>query len=122
MITPGTYAVVRRIHISASTVLTLIAALHCALTWSFYPAWTADAAWFLGTGLLLLLVGALNLSHVGVEPCEMPTTRLVRVANWGVLVFGLAAAWAVPEPQAFAVVLCLATQAALSRWTLPGPA
>ena len=91
------------------------------MTWFLYATWTPNAVWFLGTGLAMLLVGALNPSHIGVEPCEMPTTRLVRAANWTFAAFGIAAVWAVPEPQAFAVAGCLCIQAIASRWTLPGP-
>jgi hypothetical protein len=117
---PSGYSAWRRMHVAASSVLALIAVVHCAMTLSLYSAWTADAVWFLGTGLALLLVGSLNLSHIGVEPCRMPTTRLVRAANWVFLAFGIAATWPIPEPQAFVLVGCLAVQAVASRWTLPG--
>ena len=72
--------------------------------------------------LALLLLAALNLSHIGVEPCRMPTTRLVRIANWCFAAFGIAAVVAVPEPQAFLVAAALIAQAIACRWTLPGPA
>ncbi len=115
------YAHWRRLHLVASGLLGLIAGIHCGLTFVFYSGWTPDAVWFFGTGLGLLLLSALNFSHIGVEPCRQPTTRLVRAANWIFLLFGIAATIAVPEPQAFVLLLCLGVQAFASRWTIPGP-
>ena len=115
------YAHWRRAHLAAAGLLGLIAGIHCGLTFVFFSSWSPDAVWFFGTGLGLLLLSALNLSHIGVEPCLQPTTRLVRTANWVFFFFGIAATFAVPEPQAFVLLLCLAVQALASRWTLPGP-
>ena len=113
---------IRRVHIGASALLAFIAVAHIALTRPMYGSWTPDAVWFLGTGMGLLPLAALNYSHIGIQPCQMPTTRLVRIANWIYVAFGVSAVWAVPEPQAFAVLACLGTQEVASRWTLPGPA
>ena len=116
------YPTWRRVHLTASWALALVALAHSALTALLYPSWTPDAVWFLGTGLGLLLLAATNLSHIGIEPCAQPTARLVRPANWGFLLFGLGAVVAVPEPQAILVVLALLGQAVASHWTLPGTA
>lgn len=118
----GLYPLLRIVHLLASGLLALIALAHSALTWRFYGAWSADAVWFLGTGLGLLLLALLNLSHIGIEPCRQPTTRLVRAANWGFTLFGIGAVLAVPEPQAYAVLVALGAQAIVAHWTLPGPA
>lgn len=120
--TASLYSRLRIVHRLASGLLALIALTHAGLTWRFYDAWSPDAVWFLGTGLGLLLLALLNLSHIGVEPCRQPTTRLVRATNWGFAVFGVAAILAVPEPQAYAVAAALGIQAIVCRWTLPGPA
>lgn len=106
----------------ASGLLLILGVLHSALTPVLYSAWSPSAVWFLGTGLGLLLLGALNVSHVGTEPCRQPTARLVRWANWLFLLYGIGAVVAVPEPQAVAVLLGLAGQAVAAHWTLPGPA
>ena len=119
--TLGRYRAWRRLHILASSTLVVLALVHVGLTPILVPGWTPDAVWFLGTGLGLLLLGALNLSHVGVEPCRMPTTRLIRAANWLFVAFGLAAVWAIPQPQAWGVLGCLLGQALAARHTLPGP-
>jgi hypothetical protein len=111
----------RRFHRVASGLLAGIALAHSGLTFVFYPTWSPDSVWFLGTGLGLLLLALLNWTHVGIEPCRLPTARLVRLANWAFVLFGIGAVVAVPEPQAFAVLAALVGQAVVARWTLPGP-
>ena len=111
----------RRVHLGASWLLALLAVAHSALTAVFYDRWTANAVWFLGTGLGLLLLAVLNLTHIGVEPCRHLSARLVRIANPVFALFGVGAVIAVPEPQAFAVLLGLTAQAIAGQWTLPGP-
>ena len=120
VLTPA-FAFWRRIHLFACGVLALIALIHSALTFVLYRDWSPDSVWFLGTGLGLLLLAALNWTHIGIDPCRMPTTRLVRVANWVFVLFGIGAVIAVPEAQAFAVQAALVGQAVAARWTLPGP-
>jgi hypothetical protein len=118
----ATYAAWRRVHLTASTVLCLLAVAHVALTIPIYRAWNPDAVWFMGAGLGLLLLGLLNWAHIGIEPCTMPTTRLVRWANWAFVIFGIGALVAVPEPQAMVIVGALVAQAVAAHRTLPGPA
>lgn len=111
----------RRIHLTATGILCLLATVHAVMTGWLHPAWSPDAVWFLGTGLGLLLIGALNWAHVGVEPCRQPTARFVRWANWVFVAFGIGAVIAVPAPQAFVILAALVTQAISAHWTLPGP-
>lgn len=114
------FAAWRRAHRGASFVLALIAIVHSVLTFVFYDNWSPNAVWFLGTGLGLLLLAVVNLAHVGVEPCRMPTTPLVRAANWVFVVFGFGALVAVAQPQAAVIVLALLVQAVSAHKTLPG--
>ncbi len=118
--TPG-FARWRVVHIVASGTVTLLALVHAALTLPLYRRWSPDAAWFLGTGLGLLLVGSLNLTHLGHEPCQRPTAWFVRVTNWAFAVFGALALVAIPEPQAYVLVAGLVAQAVAGHRTLPGP-
>lgn len=115
------YRVWRGVHLAATGLLGVIALIHCCLTLVLYPYWSGDAVWFLGTGMGLLLLSALNWTHIGVEPCRQPTTRLVRIANWVFLVFGVGAVIAVREPQAYLILACLAALIAAAPRTLPGP-
>ena len=116
-----TFALWRRIHLTMAGILCLLATVHSVLTVRFYEVWSAGAVWFLGTGLGLLLVGLLNWSHVGLEPCRQPTAGFVRWANWGFAVFAIAAVIAVPAPQAFVIAGTLLVQALAAHKTLPGP-
>ena len=108
----------RNAHRSASLVLGVLAIVHIVLTVTLYASWSPDAVWFVGTGLGLLLLAGMNLAHVGLGPCTMPTAPAVRVANWVFVLFGLAALLAVPEPQAMVIVAALVVQAVASRRTL----
>ena len=119
-LTPG-YPTWRRLHLVASWTVTVIGLAHCVVTAFAYDSWTERAVWFLGAGLGVLVVGTMNLVHIGLDPCRMPTTRFVRAVNWVYLVFGVAALIAVPQPQAIALVAALGLQAIVSRVTLPGP-
>jgi hypothetical protein len=112
----------RRAHRSASAVVLLLSVLHVGLTPSMYGAWSSDAVWFAGAGLGLLLLAGMNLAHVGLSPCNLPTARAVVVANWIYVAFGISAVVAVPEPQAVVIVVALLVQAVAGRWTLRGTA
>lgn len=115
------FGVWRRVHRTASYTLAVVAIAHSVLTARFYDQWSANAAWFFGTGLGLLLLAAMNLAHVGLGPCHMPTAPVVRVANWVFMAFGIGTLIAVPQPQAVVVVVALFVQAVCSHRTLLGP-
>lgn len=108
----------RRAHRSASMVLGALAIVHCGMTIKLYAGWSRDAVWFLGAGLGLLLLAGMNVAHVGLAPCSMPTAPAVRAANWVFVLFGLGALLAIPEPQAAVIVAALLVQAVSSQRTL----
>lgn len=110
----------RRAHGAASGLLAIVAGLHSGLTAFLYDDWSADAVWFLGTGLSLLLLAVINLSHLSAASGRQPTVRVVKTANWVFLAFGVGAVIAVPEPQAFVVLAALAGQAVAAHQTLQG--
>jgi hypothetical protein len=109
----------RAVHLASTSVVAVLAIVHSGLTARLYSSWSPDAVWFLGTGLGLLLLAVLNWTHIGSEPCERPSAWVVRWANAGFAVFGLAAVAAVPVPQAYAIALGLVGQVVAGRWTLP---
>ena len=111
----GTWRVVHR---TASAILGGFAVVHSGLTVLLYDAWSPDAVWFLGTGLGLLLLAAANWSHVGLEPCDLPTAPVIRWANYVFAGFGIGAVIAVPEPQAFVILSTLVVQAVAGTATL----
>ena len=108
----------RRVHRPASLALGLVAVAHSALTAHFYHSWGPDALWFLGSGLGLFLLAVMNVAHVGLERCTMPTAPVVRAANWAFVMFGASALLAVPEPHVAGILLLLALQAVSSQYTL----
>lgn len=112
----------RNAHRAASFALGTLAILHSVLTAALFDSWSSDSVWFLGTGLGLLLLAGMNLAHVGLGPCTMPTAPAVRAANWVFVLFGLGALLAVPEPQAAVIVAALVVQAVSSHRTLRGTA
>lgn len=75
-------------HRGAAAVLGVFSALHPVVTPWVYGEWSADAVWFVGTGLGLLLLAGMNVAHVGLAPCDLPTAPAVRVANWVFVAFG----------------------------------
>jgi hypothetical protein len=116
------FAAWRRVHRAATGTLAVVALLHVLLTLQLHQKWSADALWFLTSGIGLLLLAAVNWAHVGVEPCEQPTAPVVRWANFVYLLLGAAALVAVPEPQTVLLVASLAAQAVAGHATLRGPA
>jgi hypothetical protein len=108
----------RRIHRAASLVLAALAIMHSLLTSMLYDSWSPDALWFLGTGLGLALLAAMNLAQLAVHARTLLTARVLFAANWAFVVFGLGALIAVPEPQAAVIVAALVIQAVSSHRTL----
>ena len=111
----------RRIHRSSSGIVGVIALVHCAVTFVFYDEWSPNAVWFFGTGIGILTIAIMNFAHVGLEPCCQPTAPVIRWLNCLYVGLGLGAIVAVPEPQAFLVVVGLTGQAVSSFVTLPRP-
>jgi hypothetical protein len=114
------YALARRIHLTASALVGVIALVHVALAIPIFGAWSPEAVWFVGTGLGLLLIAGVNLAHIGIEPCYQATARFVRAANWAYGLFALTTLAAVPEPQALVLAFLLIVQASVASVTLPG--
>jgi hypothetical protein len=115
------YSVWRRVHRTASYLVALISLVHIGVTFVMYDEWSPDAVWFVGTGVGLLCMAVVNIAHVGLEPCLQPTAPVVRRLNWLLVGLGVAAVVAVPQPQAYAILLGLIAQAAAGHATLAGP-
>jgi hypothetical protein len=99
--------------------LLVIAIVHSTLTPVIYRRWTPGAVWFLGTGLGLLLLALLNLTHVGAEPSRHPAARVVRWANWIFLLFGIGAVGGAGT-AGLRRSRRVGRQAVVAHWTLPG--
>ena len=113
-----TFSTWRLLHRIGAGILGAFGVLHSSLTFIFYDEWTPDAVWFLGTGFALALLAAINWAHVGLEPCNLPTAKVVRWANVVFMLFGVAAVIAVPEPQAFVILAAIGLQTVAGLITL----
>lgn len=118
---PEGYAGWRRVHLLASWICTGVGLAHLGVAAFSFDSWTARAVWFVGAGLGVLVVGTLNLAHIGLGPCRMPTVAFVRAVNAVYALFGAAAVFAVSEPPAVVLVVVLIAQVIAGRRTLPGP-
>jgi hypothetical protein len=116
----GTFATWRRIHRASSYLVGIIALVHIGATYMMYDEWSPDAVWFLGTGVGLFCMAVMNIAHVGLEPCALPTAPAVRWLNWLLAGLGTAAIVAVPEPQGYAIFAGLIGQAVAGQRTLVG--
>ncbi len=96
--------------------------VHAGLTLPLYRSWSPQAVGLPGTGLGPLVVGFLNLTHLGCEPCRRPTVRFVRITKWAFAAFGALAVFAVPDPPGYVLVASLAAKAVAGHPRVPGPA
>lgn len=81
----------RRLYTIESWALVVLGVTHMAATFHFFSAFTAQALWFLGAGLLMVLVGALNLLNRAYGRTA-PGLRLVSIAaNVTISIFAVAA-------------------------------
>ena len=118
---PEGYPGWRRVHLLAAWMVVGVGLAHRLVTAFAFRTWSPDAAWFLGAGLGVLVVGLLNVVHIGSRPCRMPTVRFVRAVNVAFAAFGVATMFAVPEPPAVVLVVALGAQVLAGRVTIPGP-
>ena len=109
----------RRVHRASSSAVGVVALVHSLFT-LMWDSWSPNAVWFLGTGVGLFTLAVFNLAHIGMEPCALPTARVIRWLNWTYVVLGLVALIAVREPQAIFIVAALISQAVASWFTLHG--
>jgi hypothetical protein len=96
-----------RIHQAVAYSLVGLGGLHALLTPVFYPAFSADAVWFAGTGLALVFLGALNIAHTS-SP-DRHIQRLCLITNVIGTLFCITIAAVVAEPQAYLAVGLAAT-------------
>ena len=115
------FSIWRRVHRVSSCTVGVVAIAHVLVTFVQYREWSPEAVWFLGTGVGLLCMAVMNFAHVGLEPCAQPTAPPLRWLNWVLVMLGLAAVVAVPEPQAYAILLGLIGQALAGQVTLRIP-
>jgi hypothetical protein len=85
--------------------LVLLGGIHMAFTAVVYKSWSLGAAWFLGTGVAFVVLGFLNLVSSSGSPRR--TVWFCLIANLVALVYSIAVAAILQEPQGFLGVLLL---------------
>lgn len=94
----------RNAHRSAAALLGVLGLIQIVRTPSVVSIMSADALWFAGTGLAVLLLSVINFAHIGLGPCTMPTAPVVLGAN---IVFALFGCWAVAVEPSLPMVIGL---------------
>jgi hypothetical protein len=87
----------RNVALILAVVAGLLGLAHLALTALIYTSWTADALWFVGTGLAIVIAAAANIAAI--NALDHPSRLIMAIIN--VMMIGFfAAAWSVlPGPQ-----------------------
>jgi hypothetical protein len=99
-------------HSWSGYLLALLGVVHASLALpSLVRSPDYETVWFAGTGLGLLLLVFLNVAFRR-APQDPVVRRLCHGSNLAFSLFGVAGALAVPEPQAYAVLLCILVQTA----------
>jgi hypothetical protein len=94
---------VKTLYSISAYLLVILGTGHTLLTPTFYPGFSADALWFAGTGLALLLLGMLNIATI---KNPIPTLlNLCVVANLMGVIYLALVTLAIPEIQAFIALL-----------------
>jgi hypothetical protein len=76
----------RKAYLTVVGITFLMGILHSSLTFVLSKGLTANALWFLGTGLAVLLYSAVNLIHIR-HRGESDVRLIVRVVNVSMLLF-----------------------------------
>ena len=106
-----------RVHQISSAAVVALALVHIGVVPIVFRRWTPGISWFIGTGLGLLLLGALNIA-LRREPSSFGGTGVCRLANFVALAYATAAVIASPEVQGVVAVIALAGQALSARVVL----
>jgi hypothetical protein len=99
---------IRSAGISAGWVLVAFGCLHTALTPLNYSLHTIEAAWFAGTGLMLISSGLLNLVAFRTGLPNVFALRAASIVDGFSLVLGIWAAILLDQPQAYVLSACYA--------------
>lgn len=109
------------IHTLASLALAALGLSHIGFAVAAFDGWSAEAAWFVGAGLCLVVTGLFNLGLTRTSPVR--AVVLCFVANLLGTAYAVGVSLAMPVPQAMAAVgLYAAVTIGVLGYLLPGPA
>jgi hypothetical protein len=101
-----------RLHRASSFALIALGFVQMALTPARYGGLTAGAIWFAGTGLAMMLLGALNVVVRRGAIRDPVAFSACRLANAAFVALGVFAVSAIPEPQTIVTLVLALVQAA----------
>ncbi len=97
----------RKLDIISTVVVLFMGVGHTVFTPIFVPGWTVAAAWFLGSGLALILLGLLNAARLWASGSDKFMLRLCLVANAAMLAWIGFVISVLPVHQAFIVTVAI---------------
>lgn len=106
-----------RLHKIAGVLITLGGVGHSLATWAAFDGLTSSALWFLGSGLMLIFLGFLNLASA-FSTARQPSLRyLTQSANAIGAAFMVPLYWTTraPQPAGFFVLIAIAAVAGFRR-------
>jgi hypothetical protein len=98
-------------HTVASILIVGLGLLHVAFTFNNYRGISYDAAWFVGTGLAIILAGFINIAMLRDDGRDTVIWSMALITNVIFLVGFVAATFAMRQPQVFvgAVLFAITT-------------
>lgn len=100
----------RAVHITASVLIVALGLLHCGFTFINYSGISYDAAWFLGSGVAIVLAGFMNIAMIRDRGRDKVIWTMALITNVVFLVGFAAASYMMRQPQVFfGALLFLAT-------------
>jgi asparagine N-glycosylation enzyme membrane subunit Stt3 len=92
---------VRAAHITASILIIGLGLLHCGFTFINYSGISYDAAWFLGSGVAIVLAGFMNIAMIRDRGRDKIIWTMALITNVVFLLGFAAASYMMRQPQVF---------------------
>ena len=108
----------RIVDIVAAWLVLILAVIHCALAPKVYPQFGMVVIWFLGAGLFMMLVAAINLLRIGYAGVAPGIRVVCIVTNLVLLAFVVALASIVALKQNPQVIISLVLAVLLTIFSI----
>ncbi len=102
----------KKLHAASAVLFVALGVVHTLFTFTFATALTQRAVWFAGSGLAMIFAGFLNIARARSAKSDKVVRALCHTANALLVVFGVLAAVAVNEPQAYVGIALIIVMAA----------
>ena len=91
----------KTLHTVASILIIALGLLHCAFTFRNYDGLSFDAAWFLGTGMAIVLAGFMNIALLRDGGQDIVVWSMALLTNVVFLLGFVVASYMMRQPQVF---------------------